>query len=119
VHGASDRLGAARGGPLEHQVLDQMRHAATVIGLVTRPGLDPHADGDRAHVLHALRHDPDAVGQEALPVAFRHALTFRPAAGWPPSGSSAFPCRPGLVAPAWPFCGSATFSHCLLSLSSY
>ena len=34
VHGASDRLGAARGGPLEYEVLDQVGHPATVLGLV-------------------------------------------------------------------------------------
>ena len=34
VHRAGDRLRAARGGPLEHEVLDQVRHPAAVFRLV-------------------------------------------------------------------------------------
>ena len=90
VHGTGDRLGAARRGPLEHEVLDQVGHPAAVFGLVARPGLDPHADGDRAYVLHALGDDPNAVRQEALPVAFRHALTSQARGGFAAIGFLSF-----------------------------
>jgi hypothetical protein len=72
IHGSGNLLGAAGGRPLENQVLDEVRDAGPLIGLVARARLHPDADGDRADVGHLLRDDPDAVGQQALPVLFSH-----------------------------------------------
>ncbi len=70
VHLASDRVdrlgdlaGAARLGALEQQVLQEVRCARHLGGLVAAAHRDPEAGGDRARLGHPLGDDADARGQ--------------------------------------------------------
>src|SRR2546425_1275013 len=57
VHLARDGLGRPRGGALEDQMLDQVRHPTAPLHLVTRTRLDPDSDGDRPNVGHPFCDD--------------------------------------------------------------
>ena len=61
VDGLRDVLGAARLGALEEHVLDKVRDAAALGGLVAGPARQPDADADRADLRHPLGEDAEAV----------------------------------------------------------
>lgn len=66
IHLARNLFGGAPRCALEHHVLDKMRHAALAGGLASRAGVQPDANGNRAHMRHGLRQDQQAVRQAML-----------------------------------------------------
>ena len=58
-----DGRGGAPLGALEQQVLEEVRRPGQLVGLVTRAGTDPVADGDRADIRHGLGDQADAARQ--------------------------------------------------------
>jgi hypothetical protein len=72
VDGAGNGLGGAGGGALEEEVLDEMGDAAPLLGLHARARVHPDAHRDGADMRHRLGDEADAVGKDALAVAFRH-----------------------------------------------
>ena len=64
VDGLGDILGAAGRGALEEHVLDEVRDAALLLRLMTRPPREPHADADGAHVWHPLREETQAIRED-------------------------------------------------------
>jgi hypothetical protein len=63
VHFAGNVLRRAGLGALEEHVLDKVRDAVDLRGLIARAGFDPDAHGDRAQMLHAFGEDDEAVGE--------------------------------------------------------
>ena len=49
---------------LEEHVLDKVRDAAVLAGLVARTARQPHADRDRPHVVHLLGDETDPVRED-------------------------------------------------------
>ncbi len=60
VEQLGDRGGVVARSALEQQVLDEVRESALVGPLVSRAGIDPEADRDRADPVHVLRGDTEA-----------------------------------------------------------
>ena len=63
VHFAGDVLGGAGAGALEEHVFDEVGDAVGFGRLAAGAGLDPHAHGHGAQMLHALGENDQAVGQ--------------------------------------------------------
>jgi hypothetical protein len=63
VHGRRDLQRAATAGPLEQQVLEEVRGAGDGVGLVPRAHAHPDADGRRQHPGHRLGQHAQATGQ--------------------------------------------------------
>ena len=68
-----DRLVAV--GPLEQQVLEQVRQPRLAVGLIAGTGPDPDPDRHGSDGGHCLRHDPDAGIEPGQPVAGGHERT--------------------------------------------
>src|ERR687892_383968 len=66
VDGLGDLAGRARRRPLEQQVLEEVRRARQLVGLVTPADTDPDPERHRAGLGHALGDHPDAVGKPGL-----------------------------------------------------
>ena len=63
---------------LEEHVLDEVRDAGLLGGLVARAARQPDADGDRTHMRHPLGGEADTVGQHgATDVRFGHVGNCR------------------------------------------
>ena len=80
VHLAGDVLGGAGAGALEEHVLDKVGDAVGFGGLAAGAGLDPHAHGHGAQVVHALGQNDQAVRQYgAAKISFgvhHHSIRF-------------------------------------------
>jgi hypothetical protein len=59
----SDGARVAAPGPLEHHVLEKVRHAGDRRRFVAAAGLDPNADGSRLDRIHGVGRDPESVRQ--------------------------------------------------------
>jgi hypothetical protein len=60
-----DVVGVAARGALEQHVLEEVRRALVLGGLVARARAQPHAERDRRAVRHALVEQREAVGVDA------------------------------------------------------
>ena len=64
VEGLGDLAGGARGGALEHEVLQEVGRALLPGGLVAGPDAEPHAQARRSQSRHGLGDDAHPAGQD-------------------------------------------------------